>query len=70
MALEIINSKIVGTIDNLEEKRDGKLPITREELIYLVNSWGRKFDFYTKASNDQTLIIDICESKECYNLSA
>ena len=69
MALEIINSKIVGTIDNLEEKLDGKLPITREELIYLVNSWGRKFDFYTKASNDQTLIIDICESKECYDLS-
>ncbi len=69
MALKIENEKIVGTIDNLEEKLSGKLPITREELIYLVNSWGRKFDFYTKASNDQTLIIDRCELKECYNLS-
>ena len=69
MALEIINNRIVGTIDNLEEKLDGKLPVTREDLIVLINSWGRRFDFYTKASNDQTLIIDICESKECYDLS-
>ena len=69
MALEIINSKIVGTIENLEEKLEGKIPIDRLELIYLVNSWGRKFKFDIKASNNQTLIIDKCEPKECYNLS-
>ena len=69
MALEIINRKIVGTIDNLEAKLNGKIPVTREELLVLVNSWGRKLNFEAKASNEQTLIIDKCEPKECYDLS-
>ena len=69
MALEIINRKIVGTIDNLEEKLSGKLPVTREELLVLTNSWGRKLDFEAKASNNQTLKIDKCDSKECFDLS-
>ncbi len=82
MALKIENEKIVGTIDDLKKKLDGKLPVTREELLILVNSWGRKFDFNTfyqnatsnellvkKTSNNQTLRIDRCELKECYNLS-
>ena len=41
MALKIINEKIIGKIDKLDEKLEGKLPITREELLYLINSWGR-----------------------------
>ena len=40
MALKIENEKIVGTIDNLQEKLNGELPINRLELLYLVNSWG------------------------------
>ena len=39
MALKIINEKIIGKIDKLDEKLEGKLPITREELLVLVNSW-------------------------------
>ena len=35
MALEIIDEKIVGTIDNLLDKIDGKLPIDKLELIEL-----------------------------------
>jgi hypothetical protein len=69
MALEIINRKIVGTIDNLEEKLSGEIPVTREELLALVSSWGRLESFNTKASNDQTLRIGKCDSKECYDLS-
>ena len=59
MALKIENEKIVGTIDNLEEKLDGKLPVTREELLILVNSWGRKFDFntfYQNATSNELLV--------------
>ena len=46
MALKIIDKKIVGTIDNLQEKLDGKLPVDRLELLYLVNSWGRNKNIY------------------------
>ena len=42
MALEIIENKIVGTIDNIEDKLEGKLPINKLELIHLINSWGRR----------------------------
>ena len=34
MTLKIIENKIVGTIDNLEEKLEGKLPVDRLELFY------------------------------------
>ena len=64
MALEIQNETIVGTVDNLQEKLDGELPINILELLYLINSWG-KHEYYTTA--------DICirgyEAKECYDLS-
>src|SRR5574344_1827384 len=69
MALKIENEKIVGIIDNLEEKLSGKLPVTREELLVFVNSWGRLGNFDAKASNNQMLMIDKCDSKECYDLS-
>ena len=54
-------------INNLEDKLDGKLLVTREELLVLVNSWGRLGNFDAKVSNDQILIIDKCEAKECYD---
>ena len=41
MALEIQDQRIVGTIDSLEEKLKGDLPINRLELIKLIDSWGR-----------------------------
>ena len=46
MALEIQNNKIVGTVDNLQEKLNGEIPIDRLELLVLVNSWGRTKSFY------------------------
>ena len=69
MALEIINKEIVGEIDNLEAKLEGKLPVTREELLVLVNSWGRKLGFATKDSQNKDIYIGSCEKKECYKLS-
>ncbi len=68
MALEIIDKKIVGTIDKLEEKLSGEIPVTRLELIHLVNSWGRTDYFYTKYLNE-LVKIEECEVKECYDLS-
>ena len=50
MALKIIENKIVGTIDNLQDKLEGKLPIDRLELLYLVNSWGRNKNIYQSSS--------------------
>ena len=35
MALEIIDKKIVGTIDSLEAKLSGNIPIQIEELLLL-----------------------------------
>ena len=39
-------------IQNLGEKLKGELPINREELFHLVNSWGRKNTF---SSLDQVI---------------
>ena len=65
MALEIIDKKIVGEIYFLEEKLEGKIPIDRLELLYLINSWGRTSSFYI---NENIQILE-CKAKECYNLS-
>ena len=69
MALEIINSKIVGTIDNLQDKIDGKIPIDRLELIYLVNSWGRELSFIINYLDNKEIKINECKPENCYNLS-
>lgn len=51
-------------IIDIEKKLNGTIPVTREELFKLVNSWGRKDSFST---NDN---INIKKSKqlECYPL--
>ncbi len=69
MALKIIDKKIVGTIDNLQEKLEGKLPIDRLELIELVSSWGRMDLFLTTGINNETLVIEDCPPNQCYDLS-
>ena len=68
MALEIIDKKIVGTIDNFQEKLEGKLPVDRLELLYLVNSWGRIDFFYTEYL-DEDVKIEKCGPNYCYDLS-
>ena len=70
MALKIIDKKIVGTIDNLQDKLEGKLPIDRLELLYLINSWGRSETLVTNNNNVEIKIeISKCQAKECYDLS-
>lgn len=51
-------------INNFVEKLNGELPVTREELFTLVDSWGRKDYFET----DDRFMISKCEPKECYPL--
>ena len=65
MALDITNKRIVGTVDNLQKKLNGELPINRLELLYLVNTWGRNQEF----STIKGICIKNCEVKECYDLS-
>ena len=69
MALKIENERIIGTIDNLQEKLEGKLPIDRLELIELVSSWGRMDLFLTTGINNETLVIEDCPPNQCYDLS-
>ena len=40
-SLRVKNNEIIGNIYNLEKKLNGEIPVTRLELIYLINSWGR-----------------------------
>ena len=68
MALKIKNERIIGTIDNLQDKLDGKLPVDRLELLHLVNSWGRLGDVIISIENS-LLKCKKCEPKECYDLS-
>lgn len=69
MSIKIENNKLIGTIDDLDKKLKGKLPITREELIVLANSWGRNESFYTKSTTGKTIFIEKIEEKEKYDLS-
>ena len=50
------------SIENLEQKLNGELPVTREELIELVDSWGR-----FSLGQDGTKWITGMD--ECYDLS-
>ena len=68
MALRIEKYNIVGEIDNLEEKLEGKLPVDRLELLYLVNSWGRTNFSYAEYLN-KDVKIEKCEPNYCYDLS-
>ena len=68
MALKIKNDRIIGTIDNLEDKLNGKLPVDRLELIYLVNSWGR-VSTNDYEINGNKIEIKKYDPKECYDLS-
>ncbi len=63
MALKIIDKKIVGEIYFLEEKLEGKIPIDRLELLYLINSWGRSETFFTY-NNDIKIKIKKCEATQ------
>ncbi len=77
MALIVKDEEIVGTIndihsmngiglhDNLQEKLNGKLPVDRVELLYLINSWGRSQDF----STSENILIPECGATQCYDLS-
>src|SRR5574344_997057 len=69
MALSIENQQIIGNIDDLEAKLEGKLPVDRLELIELINSWGRYNSFQTSVLNYNQIEIKACEPLECYNLS-
>ena len=53
------------SIENLEKKLNGELPINGLELLYLVNSWGRNQEF----STNENIIIPKCEATQCYDLS-
>ena len=63
---------------NIEKKLNGEIPVTRLELIELINSWGRIDFFYTQYL-DEDVKIEQCKAtqseqallvrKECYDLS-
>ncbi len=67
MGINIIDEQIVGEISFLEEKLEGKIPVAREDLIVLINSWGRTNYIYIDVIGYAE--IDNCEPKECYDLS-
>ena len=48
MTLKILNHEIIGKIDKLDEKLEGKLPINRLELIKLIGSWEEQVFLCTK----------------------
>lgn len=55
-----------NNIKNLNNKLEGKIPVTREDLIVLINSWGRD---YTFSSFSIELKIYKCKATKCYDLS-
>ncbi len=86
ISIEVFNKtyqKIVGEIDYLKEKLEGKLPVNSLELIHLINLYGRKenshfkingedIKFYrNKANLDKTYDLsklDVSEIKDMCNI--
>lgn len=50
---------------NINDTLEGKVPVTRIELIELISSWGRFENFVINGYG----YVPKCEPKECYNLS-
>ena len=67
MGINIIDEKIVGEISFLEEKLAGEIPVAREDLIVLINSWGRTNYMYIHVIGYAE--IEQCEPTQCYDLS-
>ena len=67
--LRFENKQLIGRIYNLEKKLNGQIPITREELFYLVNSWGRNSAFLINGNQKEKITIKKCASDKCYDLS-
>lgn len=66
MGIEIIIKK--DTIDNLQDKLEGKIPVTYEDLLVLISSHG----LYNKLSikiDNKTINIESQYPSECYNLA-
>ena len=57
-------------VENLNLKLSGELPVTKDELIELVSSWGRieEFNIESETINDYSYFVEKCEPKECYPL--
>ena len=51
-------------IQNLKLKLSGELPVTRNELFQLVNSWGRTSNVYSLDLHT----FEKCKGKQCYPL--
>ena len=52
-------------IQNIIKKLSGLEPVTREDLIALINSWGR---LDSQETNDE-IQINKCDANKCYDLS-
>ena len=66
MGIEIIIKQ--DSIDNLQDKLEGKIPVTYEDLLVLISSHG----LYNKLSikiDNKTINIESQYPSECYNLS-
>ena len=66
MGIEIIIKK--DTIDNLQDKLEGKIPVTYEDLLVLISSHGL-YNKLSIKSNNKTINIESQYPSECYNLS-
>ena len=55
-------------IRNLNEKLNGELPVTRENLFELINSWGRKESFNVSGSLISSFYVPKSDINECYPL--
>lgn len=45
-----------GNVSYVKEKLNGEIPVTREELIVLINSWGRNDDYTFKCKGEEIKI--------------
>ena len=52
------------SIENLNQKLNGEIPVTSEELIYLINSWGRLEEIEFNIGFNDVLKIDKCEATQ------
>ena len=62
-----IFKETINDIDDLEDKLSGKLPVNVNDLVILINTWGRK-DRFCIYVDDIEYILDSYKKEECLPL--
>ena len=64
MGLRVENNRLIGNIDNLEDKLNGELPVNRAELLFLASLHGRNKDVFIEVNEESLFNNNATQSEQ------